>query len=65
MGSLTFKIEESKKMLLETVAKSMNVSVDDLLNKAIDDFLKEKEKHFQEARTYVRKRYNNLYKRLA
>lgn len=65
MGSLTFKIEESQKMLLETVAKNMNMSVDDLVNKVIDDFLKEKEKHFQEARTYVRKRYNNLYKRLA
>ena len=65
MGSITFNIDDEKKMLLEETAKSLNVSVDELMNEAIDNYIKEKEERFQAARTYVRKRYRDLYKRLA
>lgn len=65
MSSITFKIDDKKKTLLEETAKSLNLSLDDLMNEAIDNYLKEKEEKFQAARTYVRKRYRELYKRLA
>lgn len=65
MSSITFKIDDEKKTLLEETAKSLNLSLDDLMNEAIDNYLKEKEEKFQAARTYVRKRYRELYKRLA
>lgn len=65
MSSITFEIDDKKKMLLEETAKSLNLSLDDLMNEAIDNYLKEKEEKFQAARTYVRKRYRELYKRLA
>lgn len=51
--------------MLEEVAKDLNVSLDDLMNEAIDVYMKEKEEKFQAARTYVRERYRELYKRLA
>ena len=65
MSSITFKIDESKKMLLEEAAKSQNISLEDLVNEVINNYLKEKEQRFQAARVYVRKRYRELYKRLA
>jgi predicted transcriptional regulator len=65
MSSITFEIDDKKKMLLEDTAKSLNISVDELMNEAIDNYIKEKEERFQAARTYVRKRYRELYKRLA
>jgi predicted transcriptional regulator len=65
MSSITFEIDDKKKMLLEDTAKSLNISVDELMNEAIDNYIKEKEERFQSARTYVRKRYRELYKRLA
>ena len=65
MGSITFKIDDTKKRLLEETAKSLNVSVDELMNEAIDNYMKEKEERFQSARAYVRERYRELYKRLA
>ncbi|MBK7936363.1 MAG: DNA-binding protein [Lewinellaceae bacterium] len=65
MSSITFKIDDKKKMLLEETAKSLNVSVDELMNEALDNYMKEKEERFQAARAYVRERYLELYKRLA
>ncbi len=65
MSSITFEIDDKKKMLLEDTAKSLNISVDELMNEALDNYIKEKEERFQAARTYVRKRYRELYKRLA
>lgn len=65
MSSITFKIDDKKKILLEETAKSLNVSVDELMNEAIDNYMKEKEERFQAARSYVRERYRELYKRLA
>lgn len=65
MSSITFKIEEAKKANLEETAKGMNLSMDELIQTAIDHFLLEKEKRFQEARAYTRKRYHQLHKRLA
>ena len=65
MSSITFKIEESQKLLLEEVAKSQNLSLEDLVNEVIGDYLNQKEHRFQAARVYVRKRYRELYKKLA
>jgi hypothetical protein len=65
MSSITFKIDEAKKSLLEEVAKSQNISLEDLVNKVISNYLKEKEQRFQAARVYVRKRYHQLYQKLA
>lgn len=65
MSSITFKIDEAQKTLLEEVAKSQNISLEDLVNEVINNYLQEKEHRFQAARVYVRKRYNELYKRLA
>jgi hypothetical protein len=65
MSSITFNIEESQKILLEEVAKSQNISIEDLVNEVISNYLKQKEQRFQAARVYVRKRYRQLYKRLA
>jgi predicted transcriptional regulator len=65
MGSITFNIDENKKRFLEETAKSLNVSVDELMNDAIDQYMKEREERFQAARSYVRGRYRELYKRLA
>ncbi|MFN0035126.1 MAG: DNA-binding protein [Saprospiraceae bacterium] len=65
MSSITFKIDESQKTLLEEVAKSQNISLEDLVNEVIGNYLKQKEQRFQSARVYVRKRYRELYKKLA
>ena len=65
MSSITFNIDDAKKAMLEEVAKTLNLSLDDLMNQAIDVYLKEKEEKFQAARAYVRERYQELYKRLA
>ena len=65
MSSITFKIDDKKKLLLEEFAQNLNLSVDELMNEAIDNYLREKEDRFQAARAYVRKRYRELYKRLA
>lgn len=65
MSSITFNVDDKKKLLLEETAKSLNLSLDELMNEAIDSYMKEKEEKFQAARAYVRKRYRELYKRLA
>jgi predicted transcriptional regulator len=65
MSSITFNIDDAKKAILEETAKSLNISMDDLVNEAIENFLTEKEQRFQLARNYVRTRYRELYKRLA
>ncbi len=65
MSSITININEEKKALLEETAKSMNISMDDLVNEAIENYLTEKDKRFQAAREYVRTRYKELYKKLA
>ncbi|MEQ1746269.1 MAG: DNA-binding protein [Saprospiraceae bacterium] len=65
MSSITFQIDDKKKLLLEEFAQNHNVSVEELMNEAIDNYLRAKEERFQAARTYVRKRYRELYKRLA
>jgi hypothetical protein len=65
MSTITINIEDSKKSLLEETAKKLNISMDDLLNDAIEMYLKEKDRRFQESRNYARNRYRELYKRLA
>jgi len=65
MSSITFKIEESQKLLLEEAAKSQNISLEELVNEVIGNYLDQKEQRFQAARVYVRKRYRALYKKLA
>jgi hypothetical protein len=65
MNTLFFKIEASKKAMLENDAQSLNISVEELINRVLHDYLDEKEQKFQEARAYVRGRYKELYKRLA
>jgi hypothetical protein len=65
MNTLFFKIEAGKKALLENDAQSLNISVEELINRVLHDYLDEKEQKFQEARAYVRGRYKELYKRLA
>ena len=65
MSSITINIDEKMKAILEETAKSLNISMDDLVNEAIGNYLTEKEVRFQSAREYVRKRYTELYERLA
>jgi antitoxin component of RelBE/YafQ-DinJ toxin-antitoxin module len=65
MSTLLLKIDEDTKKRVEQAAQKMNISVDDLVNGLLHDFLEEKEARFQQARTHVRGRYRDLYKRLA
>lgn len=65
MTNITFSIDDKTKALLEEEAKNNHVTVDVVINMAIENYLNEKQKRFQEARTYVRARYKDLYKRLA
>lgn len=65
MTNITFSIDDKTKALLEEEAKNNHVTVDIVINMAIENYLSEKQRRFQEARSYVRSRYKDLYKRLA
>ena len=65
MNSITINIDDEQKRLLQDAAKLRNQSLEELIQQAIDAYLKEKNHRFEDARSYVRERYGNLYKRLA
>jgi predicted transcriptional regulator len=65
MSSITINIDDEKKNLLLEAAKLRNQSLEELIQQAIDAYLKEKNYRFEDARSYVRDRYAKLYKRLA
>ncbi len=65
MTKITFSIDDTKKILLEREAINSHLTVDELINTALDFYLTEKQRKFEEARKYVRGKYKELYKRLA
>ena len=65
MSTITFQINDKNKLLLDEEFKSQGVSMDEILNQAIEHYLQERQKRFQAARKYVRTRYKKLYQKLA
>lgn len=65
MKDIKFSIDETKKTFLEEQAKYSRISVDELINIALDHYFHEKQKKFEAAREYTLNRYKELYKRLA
>ncbi len=64
METLMVNMNTATKQSLESAAQQMNISTNELVNSLVEDFLKEKEMRFQAARSYVRTRYAELYKKL-
>ena len=65
MKSITINVNDEIKLLLENEVNETNSSLDQIINEALDAHFKEKQRRFEDARKYVRKRYAELYKRLA
>lgn len=65
MSTFSVTLEHDRATKLEQIAKSLGITVEDIIQLSIDDLISQSDHSFTDALNYIIEKNKELYKRLA
>jgi antitoxin FitA len=65
MSTFSITLEQDQATKLEKIAKSLGITVEDIIQLSIEDLISQSDHSFADAMNYILEKNKELYKRLA